>query len=145
MVITKQAFDYLLSHLLDINKRKLNIISPYSIDYDKYTSMLNFLNAYIKRIGDFLDQAVVDNNGCDSPFVTIGSLIHTEGQGTYDRSVYKVVLPQEVDDESNNVKLYCCTTPQSNALLFSRTGDTAALKEDGRIKRCTICQIVYPV
>lgn len=146
MVITKQAFDYLLDHMLDINKRKLNIISPYSLDYDKYTSMLNFFNAYIRRIGDFLDDAVVEYDGCNSPFVTIGSNVYTEGIGTYDSSVYRIVLPQELDSAKcdHSLKLHCCSNAASKALLFRTSGDTAVFKEDGRIKRCTISKIEYP-
>lgn len=144
MTVSREIFDYLLDHMLDIHQRKINIVSPYSLDYDQYMSMLEFLNSYIRKIGDFLDVAVVDDD-CKSalPFVVLGSLVYTEGMGLYERDTYSIVLPEETQDMSHNsaIKVYTCLSPVSHALLFKKAGDKVALEEDGRFHHCTIKRI----
>ncbi|MFA5675077.1 MAG: hypothetical protein WDA65_00960 [Christensenellales bacterium] len=148
MIISKKAFDYLLDHMLDIHKRKVNIIMPYSMDYDKYMSMLNFFNSYIRRIGDFLDEAVVEDVACTAPFVTIGSFVYTEGLGLLDKAAYVILLPQDYKDRSENSQSprFCnCVSPVAKELLFKCGGDTALIEENGIAKRCRINKIEYPI
>lgn len=145
MIVSKRVFDYLLDHMLDIHKRKINIVSPYSSDYDAYTSMLEFLNTYIRKIGDFLDVAVVDDQSDHVPFVTMGSVVYTEGLGFSERSVFTVVLPEEVKAaDATRIKACACLSPVSNALLFKTVGDRVTIEENGRMRHCTINKIDYP-
>ena len=145
MKVSKNVFDYLLNHMLDIHKRKINIVRPYSSDYDTYTSMLEFLNTYIRMIGDFLDVAVVDEQSDHVPFVTMGSVVHTEGLGFAERSVFTVVLPEEVKaSDASRIKACACLSPVSNALLFKSVGDRVMIEENGRMRQCTINRIDYP-
>lgn len=145
MKVSKRVFDYLLDHMLDIHKRKIDIVRPYVCDYDQYMSMLDFLNAYIRHIGDFLDTAVVDEQSNHIPFVTMGSIVYTEGPGFAERTVYSILLPEEVQTaDASKVKACVCLSPVSNALLLKVIGDRVMLEEDGRLRQCTIKRIDYP-
>lgn len=146
MTISKPTFDHLLDHMLDIHKRKINIASPYSADYDAYMTVLNFLNTYIRYIGDFLDTAVVSEDDCAIPFVIIGSLVYAEGAGICDRAIYSVVLPEEAKnaDTDAQTKIHACLSPVSDAFLFKKIGDRVVFEEDGQIRHYTIKRIEYP-
>ncbi len=148
MVISKKAFDYLLTHMLDIHKRKVSIIMPYAFDYDTYMSMLNFFNEYVRRIGDFLDNAIVENVSFSAPFVTIGSLVYTEGCGLLDRETYNILLPEDCKKgfgTDQSVRICSCVMPAAKELLFKHNGDLAAIEENGNVRRCKINRIEYPI
>ena len=142
MAVSKEVFDFLLDHMLDIHKRKMNIISPYVRCYDKYMKMLNFLNAYIRRIGDFLDTAVVTDENRPFPFVILGSRVMMQSDVFFQNTVYSINLPEE--ECAANVSCYDCLSPMAEALLFKGIGDKVALKDNGLIKHVTIKDIVYP-
>ena len=57
-IVSRKVFDHLLDHMLEIHRKKLNIISAYTHDYDSYVCKLNFLNSYIKGIEAFLGRCI---------------------------------------------------------------------------------------
>ncbi len=129
--------------MLDIHNRKISIISPYAQDYETYMAMLDFLNAYIRRIEDFLDTASVTDDQSDIPFAVLGSTVYAEGCESPERSVYKIVLPEETQQATVSAEsVHACLTPVSDALLFKKKGDRVTIKEQGRTKRYTIKKIV---
>lgn len=148
MIISKKAFDYLLDHMLDIHKRKVSIIMPYAMEYDTYMSMLNFFNIYIRRIGDFLDDAIVEDVAYFAPFVTIGSLVCTEGLGLLDKVTYSILLPDDCNNPCSaqqSMQVLSCMSPAAKELLFKRNGDTAVILENGSTRRCRVSNIEYPI
>lgn len=148
MIISKKAFDYLLEHMLDVNDRKVQMIMPYAMDYDVYMSMLNFFNGYVQKIGDFLDTATVEDVAFFAPFVTIGSLVYTDGCNIYDKAAYSVLLPGEYEekcDKDKPFKVYSCIAPTAKELLFKSCGDEVVIEQDGKTRRCIINTIDYQI
>lgn len=146
MQVTQNVFDFLLNHMMDLHKRKLNIVRIYSQDYEAYTTMLDFLNQYIKRMNDFLDRAEVADCSHGLPFVVLGSLVYTKDDLTGEEEVYRIDLPGETHYGENSdmaVMSYICPTPQSKALLFKKPGEKTVIKEGKMTKSFHIKRIEY--
>ena len=123
-VISKDVFDHLLAHMLDIHRKKLGIVSAYTLDYDSYTCKLNFLNSYIKGIEAFLESALPQNETTDLPFVIMGSTVHLRRTNVNKCVSVKIVLPSEqtAKKEDGN-EPYVCFSDWGHALLLKHAGE----------------------
>lgn len=56
-MITKEVFQYLINHIRELHDKKISVVNVFALDYDAFMSTLDFINAYIKRIDNYLDNA----------------------------------------------------------------------------------------
>ncbi len=123
-IVSRDVFNHLRDHMLDIHRKKLNIISAYTHDYDSYTSKLNFLNLYIREIESFLESASVCCERNELPFVILGSVVEAQKIDTQERIKVRVMLPKESKlPDCENVEVHTCFSDLGNALLLKRVGD----------------------
>lgn len=126
-IISKDVFDHLLDHMLDIHRKKLGIISAYTLDYDSYTGKLNFLNAYIKGIEAYLETALAESETTDLPFVILGSNVQLRCVENKKHVQTKIILPSETASGENCTEHHGCFSDWGHALLLKRTGDRVKL------------------
>jgi len=130
-IVSRDMFDHLLDHMLEIHRKKLNIISAYTRDYDSYTSKLNFLNAYIKEIETYLETASVGNGRSELPFVILGSVVEVQKADTNERIKVRIVLPKEPTvPDGENAETHTCFSDFGGALLLKRVGDHVEAEPD---------------
>ncbi len=138
-VISKDVFDHLLNHMLDIHRKKMGIVSAYTIDYDSYTGKLNFLNTYIKGIEAFLESAMAESEMTDLPFVILGSTVHLRHADSNKSVRKKIVLPSESNAEGE-CEPHVCFSDWGHALLLKHAGERVAVgdpSEEYIIERIT--------
>jgi len=123
-IVSKEMFDHLLDHMLDIHRKKLSIISPYTQDYDSYMGKLNFLNSYIRGIEIFLEGAAVESEKSELPFVILGSVVEVRQAETNKRSRIRITLPKEtVMPDGYTAETHTCFSELGHAMLLKRVGD----------------------
>lgn len=130
-VISKDVFDYLLDHMLDIHHKKIGIISTYSLDYDSYTSKLSFINSYVRGIEAFLETARVESEENDLPFVVLGSIVYVS-KNNNERTKIKIVLPKEqpaIDEK--DIEIYSCFSDIGSSMLLKRIGENVQIGHSG--------------
>jgi transcription elongation GreA/GreB family factor len=122
--VSKGVFDYLQDHMLDIHRKKMSIISAYTLDYDSYTAKLNFMNSYIKGIEAFLENTVADGDDTEIPFAILGSTVCLRNEATRQRAYVKIVLPKDqASQNAEGVKVYACFSDWGHALLLKAPGE----------------------
>jgi hypothetical protein len=123
-IISREVFDYLLDHMLDIHRKKISIISPYTQDYDSYMTKLNFLNSYIRGIESFLESASVESGKNELPFVILGSIVEVRQTGTNKSFRIRIMLPKETAlPDSGSDQIHTCFSDLGHAMLLKRVGD----------------------
>ena len=123
-IISKDVFNHLLDHMLDIHRKKMGIVSAYTLDYDSYTGKLDFLNLYIKGIETYLESALAESEATDLPFVILGSNVHLRCIGTDECIHTKIVLPSEQNSSGEQwVDPHVCFSDWGHALLLKRAGE----------------------
>ena len=129
--ISKDVFDHLLNHMLDIHRKKINIISAYTLNYDSYTSKLKVLNSYIKGIEAFLETALTDSADSELPFVILNSIVCVRGIGKGEKAKIKIVLPKEQNEQAaKDVTVHSCFSDWGHALLLKKAGDHFKVGQD---------------
>jgi transcription elongation GreA/GreB family factor len=118
--VSKYVFDFLLDHMLDIHRRKMNIVSPYTIDYDSYMSKLNCLNGYIRGIEAFLEDSKPADIKDEIPFVIIGSTVHLRAIGTDKRKIVKIILPKDESHREKGVEAHHCFSEWGHELMLKK-------------------------
>jgi transcription elongation GreA/GreB family factor len=130
-IISKDVFDYLLDHMLDIHRKKMGIISAYSLDYDSYTSKLNFLNSYVREIEAFLETAMVQGEESDLPFVILGSVVYVS-KHTSEHAKIKIVLPKEQPGiNEKDIEFHTCFSDIGHSMLLKRIGENVQVGHGG--------------
>ena len=77
--LTKEIYNFLVLHIIEIRNKKISIANRYSAGYDKYTRALDFINTYIMRIENFLDKVMIADGSHIPPLVIIGSVVDVSG------------------------------------------------------------------
>jgi|AGTN01.2.fsa_nt_gi hypothetical protein len=131
-IISKDVFEYLLDHMLDIHRKKIGIISGYSLDYDSYTNKLSFLNSYIKGIEAFLESALVEGDSRELPFVILGSIAYVRNNHNNERAKIKITLPKEQPGiDEKDVDTFTCFSDVGYAILLKHTGEHVQVGHSG--------------
>ena len=122
-VISKDVFNHLLDHMLDIHRKKMGIVSAYTLDYDSYTGKLDFLNLYIKGIETYLESALAESEATDLPFVILGSNVQLRCISTNECISTKIILPSEQNGSGEQVNPHVCFSDWGHALLLKHAGE----------------------
>ncbi len=139
--VTKPVFDYLYHHLADIHSRKMKIISSFSIDFDEYMRMLDYLKLYIQQFERFLGDVDVDEGKCVLPFVIYNCIISLKSTESSDVWRCCVTLPKEESESMwvmPNVTLLECNTPAAFQLMLKRRGEKVDIERSGQVQKYTI-------
>ena len=123
-VISKDVFNHILDHMLDIHRKKLGIVSAYTLDYDSYTDKLNFLNMYIKEIEAFLELARAESEATELPFVIMDSTVYLRRMDTNESKLMMIVLPSEqTASGERSVEPHGCFSDWGHELLLKHVGE----------------------
>ena len=95
MTITKEVFQYLINHIRELQDKKISIVNVFALDYDEFMTMLDLVNADIKRIENYLDNARIGTDQHALPFVIIGSVVHVIEQKDDKVYKYRINLPDK--------------------------------------------------
>ena len=131
VTMSKENYNYLANHLVYIHREKLNMIKGYSLDYDSYIGMLDYLNAYIKRLEHLLDNAIIATGDTLPPFMVIGSTAVISRNGV--QTEYSVILPNggHLSRQRIGAQVLQAGTPDADALLFKAAGESVCLESIG--------------
>lgn len=132
--VTREIYNYFVTHILDMQKNKMRMISRYSMDYDKYTAALDILNDYIHCIEDCVNKASVTEKN-ESLFVIIGSTVDIRDYSGRLHS-FTVVSPGNgsLNGLKNGSREVSCLGACGRALLLKEQGQEVAFEHpEGRI------------
>ncbi len=125
--MTKEIYNYLVMHILDMQKNKIKIISRYSMDYEKYTTALDILNGYIRSVENCINKAYIAKGDHKAPLVIIGSTVgirDASGQMQY----YTVTTPDMTSSVSGGVsRAVSCFGGLGRELLLKEEGEQIEL------------------
>lgn len=132
VTMSKEQYNYLANHMAYIQREKLNMIKGFSMDYDSYIGMLDFLNGYIKNMEDLLDNAIITTSETQPPFVVIGSTALITRNGV--TSEYSVIMPSggHLSRQRAGTQALIVGSSDANTLLFKVPGDKVTLDAIGQ-------------
>ncbi len=138
VTMTKHIYDYLANHMMYIHHQKLNMIKGYSLDYDSYMGMLSFLNGYIKKLEQLIDNAIITAGEDCPPIMIIGSTAVIRRDGV--ETEYGIILPcgGHLSRQRPGAMVLTAGTPAADALLFKTVGEEVFLEtfdQNGNIDR----------
>ncbi len=129
LVISKKVHDYLLEHLIEVEKEKDLIVKEYySEDAVDCMNFESFFNNYISFIKNCIKNATVTTHVADEcPFVIIGSIV--EVQDIDDKEIYKycITLPFS-DNKDADIDCASCLSPLGKALLLKKVKEKVNIK-----------------
>lgn len=108
------------------------MIKCYSLDYDSYTGMLDYLNSYIKKLEYLLDNAIIATGETPPPFLVIGSTAVICRNGV--ETEYSVILPNggHLSRQRVGAQVLKVGTADADELLFKPVGESANLESIGQ-------------
>jgi transcription elongation GreA/GreB family factor len=121
MTITKEVFQYLINHIRELQDKKISIVNVFALDYDEFMTMLDLVNADIKRIENYLDNARIGTDQHALPFVIIGSVVHVIEQKDGKVYKYRINLPDKKPSNTNvnaDIQNVSCISLIGRALLL---------------------------
>ena len=141
VTMSKEHYNYLANHLVYIQRDKLSMIKGYSLDYDSYTGMLDYLNGYIKKLEHLLDNAIIATGDTPPPFMVIGSTAVISRNGV--DTEYSVILPNggHLSRQRQGVQVIEAGTKNADELLFKSMGENVSFESIGQNGQ--IVSIIY--
>lgn len=132
VTMSKENYNYLANHVVYIHREKLNMIKGYSLDYDSYTGMLDYLNGYVKKLENLLDNAIIATGETSPPVMVIGSTAVINRNGL--RTEYSVILPSggHLSRQRIGAQVLTAGTPDADELLFKVAGESVTLGSIGQ-------------
>lgn len=132
VTMSKEHYNYLANHLVYIHREKLNMIKCYSLDYDSYTGMLDYLNGYFKKLEYLLDNAIITTGETLPPFIVIGSTAVISRNGV--TTEYSVILPNggHLSRQRIGAQVLNAGTPDADELLFKPVGESVIFDSIGQ-------------
>jgi transcription elongation GreA/GreB family factor len=131
--ITKEVFSFLAMHMKDIQSRKMKLVKQYSMDYDMYVKVLEFLNSYIKDIEVYLDNSVIVEGDSAPPFAVIGSIVSVKDASKREHSyIITAAGTSSTYEASSGCQDVSCFSELGMRLLFKEVGQEVKLgKQSG--------------
>lgn len=122
--VSRDIFDMLVKHLVNIEEEKSRIIKDYYYNpSDEREVFGKLINSYIKGIEGFISSAQVDE-AAESfcPFVIIGSIVELEDLQYNEVDRVQLVSPFE---SVSNIDVECASfiSPMGQALLLKKVND----------------------
>lgn len=133
LALTKDAFEYLVQHLVDIETSKSRVMTEYfqapTKERDEFESLIG---KYIKQMDRLIKRSeTMDNADNNLPFVTIGSEVEVQDLDSEERYKFRLVNPSEVSIGSGDVSYL---SPVGKSLLAGKAGSKVKVKvPDGTI------------
>lgn len=131
--LTKDAFEYLVQHLVDMETAKSHILTDYFQAPTKERAEFEALiGKYIEQMDALIKRSRAADKAENSlPFVTIGSEVEVEDLDSREHYTFRIVNPSEVSIGSGDVSYL---SPVGKSLLAGRTGTKVKVKvPDGTI------------
>ncbi len=141
--VSKPVFDYLYHHLADIHNRKMKIINSFSIDFDEYMKMLDYIKSYINQFERFLSDVNVMDGKDALPFVIYNCVVSLKTDSGESWQCC-VTLPKEDCEEAWNIPgvlMLSCNSSADFELMLKRCGEKVDIERSGRVQKCTIKRI----
>lgn len=141
--MTKEIYNYLVMHILDMQKNKLSMISKYAMDYDKYTAALDLLNGYIKGIEHYLNNTSIMEGEHEAPFVIIGSTVVVREKSSGKVHSFTIVPPSRSHSPNSDSKPVSCFCGFGSSLLLKKEGHQVSVERPGGMAAGVIQGITY--
>lgn len=147
--LTAYAYNAVLSHLVDIEERKDEIVNELylesSVQRDDFSS---FLEDYLKKLEELVKTVqIVDKPTREKlkeldylPYVIIGSTVELEGDNDPGTHFYRIVSPY---DNSNSKKDMTYLSALGRALMLKKPGDVIKTEMGNRTCSYIIKSIRY--
>jgi hypothetical protein len=131
VTMSKQSYQYLANHMVYIHHQKLNVIKPYSYDYDSYTSMLKYMNDYIGKLEHILDNAIISQEVSGPPIMVFGSTAVIRWNDA--QTECGIILPNGgyLTRRRPGAQIFAAGSPDAEALLFKTVGEDVCLEAFG--------------
>ncbi|MGI5849343.1 MAG: hypothetical protein ACOX8Q_04675 [Christensenellales bacterium] len=144
--ITKEIYNFLVLHILEMRNQKINIANQYSIDYEKYIEVLEFLNSYIISIEEFLDKAKIVTGDHIPPFVIIGSIVDVADTISKTSRSLMIMAPGShtvYDETKDGCEMVSCFSDIGRSMLLQEEGHSLTIKKPGGSIYRKIQRITY--
>jgi transcription elongation GreA/GreB family factor len=130
--ITKGVFNYLAMHMKDVQTRKMKIVKQFVMDYDKYVKVLGYINAYIKNLETYLDNAIITEGEDRPPFVVIGSIVDIKDSARRSHSyIITAAGTSSTYEASSGCEAVSCFSDLGMRLLLKEAGQEIRLEKQG--------------
>jgi transcription elongation GreA/GreB family factor len=141
VTMSKQIYQYLANHLVYLHHQKLKVIKSYSHDYDSYTSMLQYMNDYIGKLENILDNAIISQKACEPPIMVFGSTAVIRWNDV--QTECGIIMPNggHLTRRRPGAQIFAAGSPDAEALLFKTVGEEVTLQAFGGSGR--IDRIIY--
>src|SRR5665648_249547 len=138
--LTLYAFRSILSHLVDIEESKNEIVNRI---YNEPSTLRDdfkcFLDYYIKRLEELMKTVrIVDKPSREElkslnylPYVIIGSTVDLENVNNLNNHFFKIVSPYDTYNTYNSKENLSCLSALGKSLMLNKPGDIIKTKLNG--------------
>ncbi len=144
LTLSKDAFEYLVQHLVEIEASKSQVMTEYFQAPTKERAEFEaLLGKYIKKMDALIKRSRATDEGDNNlPFVTVGSEVEVEDLDSRERYTFRIVNPSEVSIGSGDVSYL---SPVGKSLLAGKTGSKVKVKVPAGTINYQILSIRLPV
>lgn len=139
-VLTEEAYDNLLAHLVDFEERRSQIINLYFPDFNwRREEFEKLIDNYIDALDNVVKNASLsDKAGYDFPFVCLNSEVEIEDIDDHEIYNYRVIIPETSYNGSNCITIF---SPMGKALLRGKVQEIIEVDTPSGIYRYRIRSI----
>lgn len=142
--LTKDAFEYLVQHLVEIEASKSHIMTDYfQAPNRERAAFETLIGKYIDQMDALIKRSQTAEKAENKlPFVTIGSEVRVEDLDNREQYTFRIVNPSEVSIGSGDVSYL---SPVGQSLLAGRVGARVKVKAPAGIINYQIKSVRLPV
>jgi transcription elongation factor GreA len=128
--LTKDAFDSLLAHLLEIEEGIFRIMDDFFPEPTKEADEVKrLLNDYIGQLSDTINNiSTLETANNEFPYVVVGCEAVVEDTDNHKTYRYKIISPNKTKVDFNEISFL---SPMGKALLMKKAGDHFVVEAPG--------------